>query len=146
MPAGDALGGDGHAIVGRHHLVDEFRRALHGAKEGTADAQQPGCHRALQRLRRAHQRETGCNGRRRDAVLEQRHQHRVDDLHLGGRGHVAHDLEEHHLREGDLADQFVDQALVAHVDGVVGIGADGGGGLLWLGHGGSFLLGCKVVA
>ncbi len=121
----------GHAL----HLVDvrvlrkHARHAFHRAHEYAAEPGKPGGNRRLHRFRRAEIGEAGGQRARRDAVLDQRHHHGVEKLRLPGIGNAAHQLEERHVAEIQVAEDLAGQVLAAHHDAVDGgpgeLGADG---------------------
>ncbi len=116
-------------VVGAAHAIDERRTPFHGADEDAADGEEPGAHPRLQGLRRAAVDHAGRDGARREPVLHQGHQHRIEDPRLGACRAPAGDGEVGHLGEGHLADEIVDEIRTAHGDGVGAVGAEMSGGL-----------------
>ena len=87
-------------------------------------AQQTGGDRRLQRFGSGRVDHARGDHAGREPVLHQRHQHGIEQRRLRGGRTAAGDLEEHHLREADLADELLDQIDIAHVDRLLRVAGD----------------------
>ena len=87
-------------------LGEEPGRVLGDPEEPRAPAEQPGGEGALQRLRGARVGHPGGDRRRREAVVGERDEHRLEHRQLPRRRAALGDEPERQLAERDLADQF----------------------------------------
>ncbi len=95
------------------HAREQRGAPFDGADEDAPHAEEPRGDRALHRLRRARVDEPRRDRARREAVLHQRDEARVEHRGLRGRWHRARHEEERHLGERHLADQLAAEALAA---------------------------------
>ena len=86
------------------------------AEEPRPAPEQPGGHRALQRVGRGEVGEPGRDRRRGEAVVGQRDQHRLEHPRLAGVGRRSVDQPERQLAEPDLAHQVAGETLPQQAD------------------------------
>ncbi len=108
----------------RQHGGQVLAAVLGHAEEPRAAAEYPGRDRALQRVRRRQVGQPGGDGRRGEAVVGQRDQHRLEDADLRlGRAPLRHHPQRQ-LAEPDLAHQVLGQVLAEEGDRVGVRGAE----------------------
>ena len=101
----------------RLQRVEEELRGVTGrAEEHAAGAEQPGGHRALDRLRRAGVGEPRRERARREAVIGERHEHRVEQAALLRRGLAPRDEQIRELGEREPAHDLARQVAAGHRD------------------------------
>ena len=100
------------------HLVQELPAVLGDPEEARAAAEQAGRERALHRVGRAQVGQPGRDGRRGEAVVGQRNQHRLEHPHLARRGAAQGHQPQGQLAEPDLAHQIPGQVLAEQGDRV----------------------------
>ena len=129
------------SVVGRdlarrgEHRVQVLAAVLGHPEEPRAAAEDPRGDRALQRVRRRQVREPGGDGGRREAVVGERDEHRLEDAHLGlGRAALSHHPQRQ-LAETDLAHEVLGEVLAEEADRVGVRGAKRGRVLGLLRHG-----------
>ena len=103
-------------IAARRGFLKSAGGLLDRAAEAVAHAQQARRHRRLQRLRRAEIGQPGGDRARGEAVLDQRHNERVEHHRLLLRGEPGLELEKRHVAERHLADQVRCQVVSADED------------------------------
>src|SRR5712691_1299645 len=96
----------------------QLRAALGRADEHAPQPAQTGCDGRLHGFGRAEVREPRGERARREAMLDQRHHHRVEQLRLARLRRAAGELEEGHVAEVQLAEDLPRQVLAAHHDAV----------------------------
>jgi hypothetical protein len=108
-------------------IMQEPSTVLGHAEEAGSAAEQPGGHRALQGLRRAEVGQPGRDRGRREPVVGQRDQHRLEHPRLARAGPPPGHQPERQLTEADLAHQVGGQVLPEQPDLLLVGGADRGG-------------------
>ena len=88
---------------------EDPRGAFRGSDEDGADAEDPGGHRALQRLGSAQVGQSRGNRARRHAMFDERDQHRVERHRLLWGREASHDLQVRHVSEADVPEQSARQ-------------------------------------
>jgi hypothetical protein len=117
----------------REHGGQVLAAVLGDPEETGPAAEQAGRDRPLQRVGRRQVGEPGGDGGRRETVVGQRDEYRLEDAHLGlGRTALRHHPQ-HQLAEADRAHQVVGEVLAEEGD-VVGIRGAERGGVFVLGH------------
>src|SRR5690348_5582523 len=121
------------ALDRRQHASEKAARILGDAQEARASAQEARRDCALQRIRRAIERQAGGNRRRGEAMIGQRDENRLEDAHLLRRRPPLRRHPERKLAEPDLAEQIARQILPEQLDARRG-GCPDPGGILdrWL--------------
>ncbi len=111
---------DGHVGAlggrGRDDLLQKLRTPRWQCPRSDPLLEQPRNDRALYGLWRAVMREARDDRGRHEPVLHDRDQHGIENGHLGRRGRLAGELQEHQLREAHLPHQVGNEVFAADRD------------------------------